>query len=94
MSKQPAFRAVVLDLYAALDCWHRQWSMLRDSAMKRNEWDWVGFFKNGDQYEAATRLLLSEKAEPLIPALWPVDANRLELLRSFNRQESLGERST
>lgn len=76
--------AIIADAVHALDRWHQLWAGLRDEAKKRGQWDDLGFFKNGDQYEAATRLLLSNEARPVLRQVLAADADRLALLQSLN----------
>lgn len=73
----------------ALDRWHQLWSELRDNAKQDGHWDELGFFKNGDQYEAATRLLLSHQAKPVIKQLLAADTDRLSLLQRLNNRVPL-----
>lgn len=77
---------LVTDAAQALDRWHRLWSELRDNAKQNAQWDELGFFKNGDQYEAATRLLLSVEARPVLRQLLAADTDRLVLLQRLNDQ--------
>lgn len=78
--------SLVADATQALDRWHRLWSELRDNAKQNIQWDELGFFKNGDQYEAATRLLLSGEARPVLSQLLAADTDRLVLLQRLNDQ--------
>lgn len=81
--------AIITDVVHALDRWHRLWADLRNEAKQRGQWDDLGFFKNGDQYEAATRLLLSDEAQPILPQLLAADADRLVLLQRLNSRTSV-----
>lgn len=76
------------EIQFALDRWHQWWAQLREKAISNNSWEALGFFKNGDQYEAALRLLLSSKAAPHISKLLDWNVNRLELLQKLNRATS------
>lgn len=64
----------------ALDIWHGLWSDLKNS----KEWEDHGFWRNGDQYEMAIRLLLSENARPELHTLLRADVNRLDFLKALN----------
>lgn len=71
------------DITAALNHWHHHWSRLKRKATEDAIWDRLGFFKNGDQYEAAIRLLLSEKARPHLRDLLRGRVDRLDRLKQI-----------
>lgn len=66
-----------------LDRWHQQWAALKNDAVRRKCWDSFGFWCNGDQYEAAIRVLVSEKVQPFLKAVLKGNVNRLKLLRKL-----------
>jgi hypothetical protein len=72
------------DLLLALDCWHRHWERLQSSATESDIWNGFGFWKHGDQYEYAIRLLLSGRSRPHLSDLLAVGAPRLERLKALN----------
>lgn len=72
------------DLVLALDCWHQHWERLQSNATDSDIWNGFGFWKYGDQYEYAIRLLLSERARPHFSNLLEIGAPRLERLKGLN----------
>lgn len=64
------------DANSALDTWHTLWSSLRAKAMAAGKWEDHGFFKNGDQYEAVIRLMLSTEARSHLRELMVVGESR------------------
>ncbi|PPJ51553.1 hypothetical protein CBER1_08651 [Cercospora berteroae] len=56
--------ALTTDIRHALDTWQKCWKHLKTHAQQQNQWDDMGFWRNGDQYEIATRLLLTQSGEP------------------------------
>lgn len=82
---QHPYGAITSDIRFALNRWFEEWTKLHKLAISRNEWDALGFYKNGDQYAYATLLLLSAKARPhLRHLLWP-NADRPRLLQELNK---------
>lgn len=73
-------RDILGDAITALNVWHRLWSILKHEG----EWEAYGFWKNGDQYELAIRLLLSENARPELQKLLGAHVNRLDALKDLN----------
>lgn len=69
------------DLMAAVNVWHSHWARLKDDAIQQHVWEGYGFWRNGDQYEAAIRLLLSERAKPHLRSLLGGQVRRLDLLK-------------
>ena len=78
------FPEIGCDLMLALDCWHRHWELLQSNATESDIWNGFGFWKYGDQYEYAIRLLLSERARPHLSNLLEIEAPRLERLKGLN----------
>lgn len=72
-----------------LDKWHAAWARSKQSAIASTEWNSLGFWKNGDQYELAIRQLLFEATRPGIESFLAYDVDRLELLKTaFKRDEA------
>jgi hypothetical protein len=67
-----------------LDCWHRHWDRVQSNATESNIWNGFGFWKHGDQYEYAIRLLLSARSRPYLGNLLESGAPRLERLKTLN----------
>jgi len=78
------FSEIDSDLLLALDCWHRHWEQLQSNATESDIWNGFGFWKHGDQYEYAIRLLLSGRSRPYLSKLLEVGAPRLERLKTLN----------
>lgn len=78
------FPEIGSDLMVALDCWHRHWEQLHSNATESDIWNGFGFWKHGDQYEYAIRLLLSERSRPHLDSLLEIGAARLERLKALN----------
>lgn len=74
------FCIIIRDISSALNVWHRVWSNLKLG----KDWEDCGFWKNGDQYETAIRLLLSQNARPELHKLLGAGVNRLDALKAFN----------
>lgn len=74
------FQQLLHKALTALNVWHQVWSALRHE----RDWDEHGFWKNGDQYELAIRLLLSDNARPELHKLLGTDVNRLDGLKELN----------
>ena len=72
----------------ALDRWHKLWKLLKAQAQDQGLWESFGFWKNGDQYETATRLLLSKPAEPQLARLLASHVDRLDLLKQLTTMKA------
>ena len=78
------FHEIGSDLTLALDCWHQHWEQLHSNATESDILNGFGFWKHGDQYEYAIRLLLSERSRPHLDNLLEIGAPRLERLKALN----------
>ena len=78
------FTEIGPELMLALDCWHQHWERLQHSATESDIWNGFGFWKHGDQYEYAIRLLLSGRSRAHLDSLLEVGAPRLERLKALN----------
>lgn len=82
---QHPYSTITSDVRTALNRWFEQWRRLHGFAVSNDEWDALGFYKNGDQYAYATLLLLSSKARPHLRELLRPDTDRLSLLQELNK---------
>ena len=57
---------------------------LHSNATESDVLNGFGFWKHGDQYEHAIRLLLSERSRPHLDGLLEIGAPRLERLKALN----------
>ncbi|CAK1367706.1 uncharacterized protein RHO25_013063 [Cercospora beticola] len=73
--------AFTTDIRYALDTWHKCWKHLKTHAQQQNQWDGMGFWRNGDQYETAIRLLLTQSGDPELRLLLGSHVDRLDLLK-------------
>jgi hypothetical protein len=76
---------MVSDIRTALSIWFQKWTRLHETAVSDNEWETLGFYKNGDQYAYATLLLLSSKARPHLRRLLGPNTDRLSRLQELNK---------
>jgi hypothetical protein len=76
---------IIPDIRAALSLWFKEWTKLHETAVSKDEWDALGFYKNGDQYAYATLLLLSSKARPHLRRLLGPNTDRLSRLQELNK---------
>jgi hypothetical protein len=77
------YNDIGIDLNRALNNWHGLWAHLKSEALQSQSWEGLGFYKHGDQYEYAIRLLLSERARPYLRDLLRVNSDRLEKLKAL-----------
>lgn len=82
---QHPYSTVTTDIRTALNRWFEEWTRLHEAAVSKNEWEALGFYKNGDQYAYATLLLLSSKARPHLRRLLRPNTDRLSLLQDLNK---------
>ena len=76
---------IISDIRTALSLWFKEWTWLHEMAVSKDEWDGLGFYKNGDQYAYATLLLLSSKARPHLRWLLGPNTDRLSRLQEINK---------
>jgi hypothetical protein len=77
------YNDMALDLNLALINWHRLWAHLKSEAIESLSWEGLGFYKYGDQFEYAIRLLVSARARPYLRGLLQVNCDRLERLKAI-----------
>lgn len=82
---QQTSSTIISNLRTALSLWFKEWTRLHETAVSKNEWDAMGFYKNGDQYAYATLLLLSSKARPHLRRLLGPKTDRLSRLQELNK---------
>jgi len=75
----------ISDIRAALNHWFKEWTRLHEISISKDEWEALGFYKNGDQYAYATLLLLSSKARPHLKRLLGPNTDRLSRLQEINK---------
>lgn len=86
---QLASDTIISDIRTALSLWFGEWTRLHESMASRDEWEALGFYKNGDQYAYATLLLLSSKARPYLKRLLRPNTDRLSCLQELNKEIAL-----
>jgi hypothetical protein len=82
---QQTSSTIISNLRTALSLWFKEWTRLHETAVFKNEWDAMGFYKNGDQYAYATLLLLSSRARPHLRRLLGPNTDRLSRLQELNK---------
>lgn len=83
------FASMMAEAMRALDAWHERWEAAREAAEAGGVWENMGFYKNGNQYEAVVRLLLSESARPHLTSLMKSNVDRLELMKKLISADSV-----
>jgi len=86
---QLASDTIISDIRTALSLWFKEWTRLHESMTSKDEWEALGFYKNGDQYAYATLLLLSSKARPYLKRLLRPNTDRLSCLQELNKEIAL-----
>ena len=76
---------ITSDIRTAMSLWFKEWTRLHETALSKDEWDALGFYKNGDQYAYATLFLLSSKARPHLRRLLRPNTDRLSRLQELNK---------